>query len=178
MTRLLVLSALTLTVFLYNCGGSEKPKGQSDPVPVIPDSIKNKPKLSVELYSWRLLTFTQDGIEQRLQGGDSVSITINFQFGEAFGSFGCNDFRIGCKVDSTGMVQFADNMSYSSRVCKGLMTQERMIKETIPQMTAYSLSADHRRLEMRSADGQRKLLYLATVVDTEENKAPEVKVLE
>ena len=176
MTRLLVLSALTLTVFLWNCGGSEKPKvveGQATSEPVIADSIKNRPKLPVEKRSWRLLTYTKDGVEQRLLGADSVSVNLDFKYDEAIGSFGCNDFRVACKIDSTGSVQFGNNLTFSSRICKGLMTQERIIKEMITEMNSYVLSADHRTLTLSSGD--MKMLYLATIEVPDETNAPKVK---
>ncbi len=177
MTRFLVLSALTLTVFLWNCGGSEKPKvvqGQSDPGPVIPDSILNRPKLPVELRSWRLLTYTKNGVEQRLEGTDSVSINLDFKYDEAIGSFGCNDFRVPCVIDSTGSIRFGNDLTFSSRICKGLMTQERIIKEMITEMKSYVLSADHRRLELSSDDA--KMLYIARDVVPDDKNAPKVKV--
>ncbi|NUO00003.1 MAG: META domain-containing protein [Saprospiraceae bacterium] len=176
MTRLLVLGALTLTVLLWNCGGSEKTKGQSEPMPVVPDSIKNKPELPVEKRSWRLLTYTKDGAEQRLVGSDSVSITLDFQYGEALGSFGCNDFRVACTLDSLGAIQFGNNLSYSSRICKGLMIQEKTLKDLLPTMKSYSLSTDRRQLELQS--DQAKMLFIATYADEEEQKAPEVKVVQ
>ncbi|MDZ4681610.1 MAG: META domain-containing protein [Saprospiraceae bacterium] len=177
MTRLLVLGALALTVLLWNCGGSEKPEvvqGQSEPAPVIPDSIKNRPKLPVELRSWRLLTYTKDGTEQRLAGADSVSILLDLKFDEAIGSFGCNDFRGPCVVDSTGTIRFGNNLTFSSRVCKGLMTQERYIKEMITEMKSYTLSADHRRLELSSDNA--KMLYIARDAESDDRNAPKVKV--
>lgn len=179
MTRLLVLGALTLTVLLWNCGGSEKPKavqGQSEPMPVVPDSIKNRPKLPVEVRSWRLLTYTKDGVEQRLEGADSVSILLDFKYDEAIGSFGCNDFRVPCVVDSTGTMRFGNDLTFSSRICKGLMTQERHIKEMITEMKSYTLSADHRRLELSSDDG--KMLYIARDAAPDNRNAPKVKVIQ
>jgi len=176
MARLLVLGALALTVLLYNCGGSEKPKveGRADPMPVVPDSIRNRPKLPVESSSWRLLTYTKEGAEQRLEGADSVSIVLDFKYDEAIGSFGCNDFRISCKVDSTGTMQFGNNLTFSTRICKGLMTQERIIKEMITEMKSYTVSADRRRLELFSDDS--KMLYIAREVESDDKNAPKVKV--
>ncbi len=176
MTRFLVLGALALTALLWNCGGAEKPKGQVDPMPVIPDSIRNRAKLPIEQISWRLLSYTKDGAQQRLEGGDSTSIALKFEYNEAKGSFGCNDFRIDCTVDSTGNIVFGDNLTHSSRICRGLMAQEKWLKEVLPTMKTYTITPDYRRLEL-SSGGDVKLLYVGTGVSGE-GSVPKVRVLE
>lgn len=169
MTRLLVLSALTLTVLFWSCGGSEKPTVQSEPVtvPGIPDSIKNKPKLPLEMNGWRLLTFKKDGVEQKIAGPDSTHVTINFEYGRASGSLGCNSFQISCALDSTGMIQFGDDLNQSNLLCMGLMGQEDFLKKTIFSATTYVLNPSRRHFELISGDV--KMLFVATVPKSKDN---------
>lgn len=172
MTRLLVLSALTLTVLLWNCSGSEQSTAQSEPapapVPAIPDSIKNKPKLPLEMTGWRLLTLTKDGVVQRIAGADSLNVRINFEYGQATGSLGCNDFQISCALDSTGMIKFGDDLKQSNRICKGLMGQEDFLKTTIFSANTYILNDNRRYFELISGDV--KMLFRASVAGSKDNE--------
>ncbi len=159
MTRLLVLGAMALTVLFMSCGGPDKKvEGQVDPAPVVADSLRERPLLSIEKNQWRLLTYTQNGQEQAMMGGDSVSVTIRFLYDQATGNTGCNDFVVSCLVDSLGTVQFGDSLAHSSRICTNLMTQERLLQSLLVSMKSYALSSDHRRLELSS--DAAKMLFL------------------
>lgn len=134
-------------------------EGQAEPEPTIPDSILNKEKHPIEEQSWRLLTYTKGGEAQGLEGSDSVSITLDFKYGTAKGSSGCNDFKINYTIGEGGQLTFDDNtFAHSSRICKGLLTQERFVQELLRSSKSFELLSDNRQLDLIAPNG--KLTYI------------------